>query len=269
MDSVILFRKDISTEHEFNIAKTYFHCEELRSKVKEHQLVIARYSALPYYRELELDLRTKESLLINSSLQHSWIANFDYYEDLKDYTFESWLEKDYPYSGYRGPVIVKGRTNSRKHQWSKMMYAPTREDALSIASELANDPLIGPQGLVYRKYTPLKTFEVDPISLLPMTNEWRLFFLGEQLLSYGYYWSIASEEIVNTAKLPEEGLSFAKEIAKIAALHCNFFVLDIAEKVEGGWILVEVNDGQQSGLSCNDPDILYKSLSTAIRSFSS
>jgi hypothetical protein len=40
----------------------------------------------------------------------------------------------------------------------------------------------------------------------------------------------------------------------------NFFVMDIAKTQSGDWIVVELNDGQMSGLSENDPNVLYKNL---------
>lgn len=261
MNPIILFRKDITTEPELEVAKKYFPCVEYRSQVPTDSLVIARYSALPFYKELEVDLKACGSRLLNSKSEHDWIANFDYYENLKDYTFTSWTEFEYPYSGYDGPVVVKGRTNSRKHQWSTKMFATDKKAAINVASELANDSLIGPQGLIYRQYVPLKTFEVD-FTGLRYTNEFRFFCYKTDILSYGYYWSIAEHPELGT--LDDAAFDLVSKVATIAAQHTNFFVLDIAEKESGGWILVEVNDGQCSGLSLNAPDMLYRNLANRI-----
>jgi hypothetical protein len=43
----------------------------------------------------------------------------------------------------------------------------------------------------------------------------------------------------------------------------NFFVVDVAKKATGGWVVIEMNDGSQSGLSDNDPHVLYKGLKEA------
>jgi ATP-grasp domain, R2K clade family 3 len=264
MKPVILFRKDHTTLSEFEIAKKYFDCVELRSVVPDNSLVIPRYSCLPYYKELALDLKAKGSLLVNSTWDHQYIADFDYYEDVKEYTFESWHERDYPYSGYDGPVVIKGKTNSKKQKWSTQMFAENKKMAIDVASELANDMMIGQQGLIYRKYTPLKTFEICPISRLPLTNEWRCFYYGTKLLTKGYYWNIASDESIAKAQWTEEAQTLADTVAKIISEHANFFVLDVAEKQEGGWVLVEVNDASMSGLSMNSPDDLYSKLAQVI-----
>ena len=71
---------------------------------------------------------------------------------------------------------------------------------------------------------------------------------------------MASEESIEKAELTNEGLDLAFKCANIASEHVNFFVLDIAERDEGGWILVEVNDGMMSGLSDVNPHELYSQL---------
>jgi hypothetical protein len=65
MEIKILFRKDLDTEGEFEIAKQYFPVVESRMNIHD-SLVLARYSALPFYNELEEDLTYNNSKLINS-----------------------------------------------------------------------------------------------------------------------------------------------------------------------------------------------------------
>jgi len=257
MTPIILFRKDFDSEEEFEIAKQYFDVVEYRSEIPKDSLVIPRFSALPYYNELEVDVKNLGSKLINTHRQHLWIANFEYYEHIKEYTPESWFEHEFPYSNDEGPFVLKGLTNSRKFRWNTHMFAPNRHTAIQIGSELMQDPMISQQGIVYRKYVPLKTFEIG-INDLPFTNEFRFFFYKEELLTYGFYWSTMEDP--ELGKLDEDGLQLARTVAKIAAEYVDFFVLDIGEKEEGGWIVIEINDGSQSGLSENSPHNLYAAL---------
>lgn len=252
----ILFRLSLEHEEELAVAKKYFHCVTRRTECQADSLVIGRYSVLPFYEELEADLNNRNCRLVNSFDQHKWIANFEYYEDLKEHTPESWTDDDFYRCQHPGPFVLKGRTNSRKHQWDTHMFALTKRAASEMANELMNDPLIGPQGVIYRKFIPLVTFEVG-INGLPFTNEWRIFYYKGKRLSHGYYWTNASS---SPASIKQAGLDFADEVAKKVAEHVNFFVLDVAETESGEWILIEVNDGCMSGLSANDPDILYKNL---------
>ena len=127
---------------------------------------------------------------------------------------------------------------------------------IEIVKSLLDDCLISQQGLCVREYVELKTFEYG-INNLPITNEWRFFFYGENLLSYGYYWSFASNK---PKEIDPRAISLAKEIASIVKNKINFFVIDVAETKDGDWILIELNDGQMSGLSDNDPHVLYSSI---------
>lgn len=250
-------RNDPDAVVELEEAKKNFDVIEYRAQLQNYSnnMVIARYSALPYYKELEEDCKWFDKHLINSYEQHKWIANFEYYEPLKEYTPETWNEKSFGKWDYEGPFVVKGKTNSRKHRWNKDMFAEDKKAAWQIASNLHSDMWIGEQELIFRKYVPLKTFEIGLFDL-PFTNEWRFFYYKGKRIAHEYYWSIAEQP--ELATINEEGLAFADNLAKIAAEYTNFYVLDIAEKAEGGWILIEINDGQMSGLSMIEPSVFYR-----------
>ncbi len=262
MKPIILFRKgtDAESKEELEVAEKYMPV--IHSRIfPDNQLVIGRYSVLPFYQELETDLKFNNCRLINSWKQHRWIANFEYYDALQKYTPVTWTEENWRHCKYEGPFVVKGRTNSRKHYWNTHMFAHNKDGANLIARELRHDSLIGEQEIIYRQYVPLRTYEIG-LSGLPFANEWRFFYLGTMRLSYGYYWSIADN--LDLPTIDEEGLALADEVAQIAAKHVNFFVIDIAEKRDGGWILIELNDGQMSGLSENNPHELYSNLACAL-----
>lgn len=252
----ILFRRDRYNEEEYEAARRHFNVVENRCQC-QNSTVIGRYSVLPFYRELQDDLCYHNCKLINSHEQHLWIANFDYYHVLSHYTFESWDSRTFPYSNYDGPMVVKGKTNSKKHFWNTMMFANNRREAVEVASRLYQDELVGRQELVYRKYVPLVTYEVG-LNGLAFTNEWRCFFLGDRMIAHGYYWTEAED--VETPQFTDEAMAFALEVGKVCSEYVNFFVLDVGERADGGWILVEVNDGQMSGLSMIDPDLFYRKL---------
>jgi len=259
----ILFRKSLSEEGELEVCRKYFHTIEQRSLINPDSLIIGRYSVLPYYKELEQDITILGSDLINTYKQHKWIADFEYYNVLKKYTPETWYEQDFYKCDYSGPFVVKGKTNSRKLNWDTEMFATTKKDATKIAGILHNDGYIGSQDIIFRKYIPLKTYEIG-IHNLPFTNEWRIFCYKDKILSRGYYWSCASEQTIDSATLYDAGENLIRELVKIASQYVNFYVLDVAQTQEGNWILIEINDGQMSGLSENNPDVLYKNLARVI-----
>lgn len=257
MEPIILFRHDRNTEDEKNIALQHFNVTDSRVNLGKN-LVIGRYSVLPFYHELERDLWRQESRLINSFQEHQYVANFDYYQDLKDFTAPTWFRlEDVPKDS--GPWIVKGRTNSRKFDWAESMFAEDWKALVNLWMRLSKDHLLGPQGLVARKFLSLELVEEGLTQ--PMFNEHRFFFYKGNLLSHGYYWS-SGEKV---GEVTSEGISFAHKIAQQVRENIPFVVIDIARRTDGSWVLIELNDGQMSGLSENDPNQLYANLAAVLQ----
>lgn len=264
MKPVILFRKDFNFDKELEIASQYFDVFISRTAIPKDSFVIGRYSCLPYYHELVEDLSHLNSYLVNSLYEHQYIANFDYYYDIAKFTFPTWFQlSDVPFSKRDKPFVLKGKTNSKKFQWNTHMYAENFQKAVHLSAELMNDPFIGPQGLIVREYIPLETFEFG-VNDIPMTNEWRIFFYKNKMITYAYYWGILENLNIIEQIQPDfiqNGLPFAQQVAQEISEFTNFFVLDIAKTQEGKWLLVEVNDGQQSGLNgMINPNELYANL---------
>lgn len=265
MQDIILFREDSSNHKELEECKKFFKVKTRRSIINPNSLVIGRYSVLPFYEELEDDIFQLGSKIINSHIQHKYIANFEYYYDIKEFTFKTFLNGyDLPEDRY----VVKGATNSRKHEWDTMMYAPTKRRALEISCDLKNDSLIRCQDIIFRKYVPLETLECG-INGLPITNEWRLFFLGDRLVDFGFYWSCIEQERVKKfiPDFSSNGIPFALKVANIIAKKVNFFVLDVAKTQSGEWVVVECNDAQMSGLNSIDPELFYLNLREKLNDF--
>lgn len=266
----ILFRVDQDNEPEYEIAKDIWgdQITRFRSEIPEGSLVIGRYSCLPFYKDLEDELEANGSMLVNSYKEHKHIADMEWYNVLRDpygrttpKTFfdAGWQTVPDTEHGY----VVKGRTNSRKFKWKSHMYAPDREALKDVMHRLYDDPLIADQGLVIREYVPLRQFE-EGINGVPITNEWRCFFYGDQMVASGFYWSIA-ECADNMGELPKEARDIANKAGNIYGSGPEdgkppFFVVDVAERADGGFTVIELNDGQQSGLSMIDPRGFYQAL---------
>lgn len=269
INPVILMRSlGQESEQEELACQSYFKRLHLRSEVKKDDLVVCRYSALPYFDELVMDIHNIGAHIINSYAAHTYCAQFEYYYDIEDLTFESWERLDMvPRKYHQSPFVVKGKTNSRKQQWNSKMFANNFVQASSIAAELMCDGLIGQQGIVIRKFEPLETFEVG-INGLPFTNEWRVFFLDEKPISWGYYWGACEQEgKISQARsgFEKEGLLCAQECAKRIHQRLPFSAIDVARTKSGRWMVVEVNDGQQAGLNGTiEAQQFYENLSKAV-----
>jgi hypothetical protein len=265
MKPIIYFRGSLAEEAEKAAAAKYFDIVERRTAIPSNSLVIPRYSALPYNAELEEDIKALGSQLINSHTEHVYVADLrNWYEHLEPYTPRTWFSMDQVPN--KGPFILKGATNSKKYRFWTQMFAKDRADAWNVFSELSADSLIGSQSIYVREYIPLRRL-CDQITSQepPISEEYRFFVLDGKVLAKGFYWSTYMDDIeeeVNPDFVPND---FLQEVISRVAGFIRFFVIDIARTADGRWIIIELNDGQQSGLSAIDPDILYKNLRNFLR----
>ena len=259
MRPLILFREIPNQgKDEIKVACKYFDLTDSRMDIEPNDLVIGRYSVLPFYEEMERDIMLADAKLINTLSQHKYIANLmEWYEDLEGLTPRSWpcLEV----APIEGPFVLKGETNSRKFQWDTHMFAKNRRDAANICVELQNDSLICSQNVVVREYIPLKTY-MTAIHGLPITKEFRVFVAYVEILSGGYYWSSHVEDLPVVPSCDEVPKDFLREVIERISNKASFYAIDVAQTEKGDWIVVELNDGQMSGLSENKPEALYKNL---------
>jgi hypothetical protein len=90
---------------------------------------------------------------------------------------------------------------------------------------------------------------------MPLTREFRLFFLKGKLIYASQYWE---EGDYSKAVLPKDlFIDVAKNVKS------NFFTMDIAQKTDGSWLIVELGDAQVAGLPDKaDETQFYESIRT-------
>ncbi|TSC25250.1 ATP-grasp domain-containing protein [Corallococcus sp. Z5C101001] len=137
------------------------------------------------------------------------------------------------------PWIVKDHVKSAKERWAEACFVPadaTREDFERVCLNLLDargDRF--ERGFVVRRFLPLKVYGRTPEG--PAHLEFRLFFGRGRLLAAEPYHEFDVE-------VPDFS-AFAPLGQRIAS---PFFTLDVAMLEDGGWAVVEVNDGGVSGL---------------------
>lgn len=257
----LFFRNEEYSREEYEIAKQVWGAHRIATQrvTLKNQQVIGRYSVLPRYEELYNDLVLLGSTLIHTPSQFEICADFrKWYPFLKELTPKSWWDVGYmtaPETEHGW--IVKGITNSKKNQWNTHMFARTRADLKQVVQNLSSDTFIGSQDLIYREYIPLEKVE-DSINGLQASNEWRIFIWKDKILASGYYWSWVEEP---PTEMPSKALELVeKAIALFKSSGVIFYVLDVAKDVHGKWWLIEVNEGQMSGLNSIDPEEFYQNL---------
>jgi hypothetical protein len=142
------------------------------------------------------------------------------------------------------PVIVKDFVKSRKHEWAEACYIPSAADRDAVARvvarflELQGEDLN--EGLVFREFVEFEPVGIHPKSGMPLTQEYRVFWLDGSPVFWSPYWAEGEYEVTDP---PIERFS-----ALAAAVRSRFFTMDLARRRDGGWMIVELGDGQVSGL---------------------
>jgi hypothetical protein len=140
------------------------------------------------------------------------------------------------------PLVVKDYVKSRKHEWAEACYIPDasdREQVERVAGrflELQGSDLEG--GLVFREFVRFTPIGIHPQSGMPLAREYRQFWLDGELLAVTPYW----EGQDDGGPLPEAFHQVA------GTIESRFFTMDVGERQDGAWQIVELGDGQVAGL---------------------
>ncbi|NRD68657.1 ATP-grasp domain-containing protein [Corallococcus exiguus] len=213
------------------------------------------------YTELDEAVRALGHRLVTTPAQYA-AAHYlpHWYPRLAGYTARSvWTEGPDAAEAWRlarklgpAPYILKDHVKSAKERWAEACFVPadaTREDFERICQNLLDER--GDRferGFVVRRYLPLKVYGRTPAG--PAHLEFRLFFGGGRLIAAEPYHEFDVEVPDFTA--------FESLGRRIPS---PFFALDVAMLEDGGWAVVEVNDGGVSGLPPGlDPRDLFAAL---------
>lgn len=270
MRKVVYYRNpsDINFQEELQVIQKYFYATNSRLDIQKDDLVVMRYSALPFFEEQERDIEKAGAKVINSLRQHEYVADLEnYYWDLEGITPKTWFRpSDVPFDE-EGAFVLKGKTNSKKFLWNTHMFAEDRSKVMDVYCRLQDDGLIGNQDIYIRKFIPLFNY-CNSIRDLPISKEFRFFVAYGKILSGGFYWSNFVDDIKeqygSVPSADEVPRDFLEEVIEKVGKNINFYAVDIAETAEGKWIVVELNDGMMSGTSENNLDELYGNLARAI-----
>lgn len=170
--------------------------------------------------------------------------------DLSDASIRQLLQQ------FSGAVTIKDFVKSRKYEWDEAFYIPATSDtahALQVVHnfiERQGTELVG--GLVMREFIELKSLGEHPKSHTPIFEEYRVFYLNNVPLTIINYWT---EEKITLSLEDQKLIQLAgKQISS------NFYTIDFARKANGQLIIMEMGDGQVSGLQDYNEGTFYKLL---------
>lgn len=159
-------------------------------------------------------------------------------------------------------VIVKDYVKSEKHYWHEACFIPdarNSEHALKVVKrflELRGSNLEG--GLVFRKFETFRQIGNHSKSKMPLTEEYRAFVLDGKIVSVMNYW--------DETDYPGSRPDGQAVLSMVSGVSSRFFTVDFARLDNGAWMVVELGDGQVSGLPDNaDVMRFYQSLQESLR----
>ncbi len=196
------------------------------------------------YNKLYDFLKSNLMYLINSADSYK-ICHYlpESYKFIEPYTIKSVWFKDIDDVGHNlkaigSEFIIKDYVKSEKTKDgiskypSSMSLKEIKEVLLDFKEQRGK---LFNEGFVLRQYIELKKYQGE-------VNEWRNFFINGNLIT-----SSKNSNIVET--IPSPDLTWVEDIGK--NIPSNFFTIDVAEKGDGNWVVIETGDGQVSGLSPN------------------
>jgi len=210
------------------------------------------------YSELYYALKSKNIELLNSpnSYQHCHYLPESYHL-IKDYTSKTiWFRKEELsdclveiQEGLRQTfgqtaLILKDYVKSCKHEWQEACFIPDASNFEQVKKvvkrflELQGAELN--EGLVFREFLKLEFLTMHSQSKMPLTKEFRVFFLNGEPLQVFDYWDEG-----DYGELKLDLTPFLEVAQKIESC---FFTMDLAKVEQGGWVIVELGDGQVAGL---------------------
>lgn len=154
-----------------------------------------------------------------------------------------------------GTFVVKDYVKSRKHEWYDACFIKDIKDEKESGRILRN--FINRQGenfeggVVLRKYESLKSIGIHKESGMPISEEYRIFVFKGEILVADNYWS-ENEEV----NISEDEYMWIESIA--SRIESNFVTIDLARKADGNLIIMEMGDGQVSGLQQIDAYEFYR-----------
>ncbi len=215
-------------------------------------------------------LSQNRCILVNSPKQYRFCHTLPgWYDVLSDFTPKSRWTEDLSDAAIMTilhefgdrPVIIKDYVKSRKHEWLEACFIPdasNTKQAMQVIRHFLDrqgDDLVG--GLVVREFVNLKEAGLHPKSGMPISEEYRAFFLDGKQVCIIDYWN-------GTSAVSVEIKAFADQVAK--KVQSNFFTVDIARTADDKLIAMEIGDGQVSGLQGFSEMEFYRKLFDAMGS---
>jgi hypothetical protein len=245
---------------------TYFACRHPWQR-PDSITAVGRFGVTTNYEKLYGTLQASGVRLIHSPQQYLLATELtEWYDRLRDLTPRSVWFAELPAAKeveghFDWPVFVKGsrQTNRHKAELSIIHSAQQFEQLLQVYRA---SPILHWQSLVCREFVSLRPVAGSTGDKVPPSFEFRSFWWYGICVGAGPYWAAFTNYQWNRE---EEEAALA--VAGLAARRLNlpFLVVDVAQTIDGEWLVIECNDGQESGYAGISPMLLWGNIIEAER----
>ena len=241
--------------------RNIFSCRSIIDRVE--QPVLLRIGAIRSYKEIASLLGKQGCNLLFTEQEHDRASQLEnWYPLLIPYTPFSIVYSQFPslemvLQDFEFPIFVKGNRQTNRHN-KKQSIIRNADMFQTLANDWNKDTYLHWQKVVVREYIPLEVIDDSSYpDMIPFSYEFRIFFWKQQIVGYGKYWCLGRDYV-----LLEEEKEQAFGIAEKAARRVNvpFLTVDIAKTHRNEWIVIEVNDGQESGYAGVNPVTLWENI---------
>lgn len=226
------------------------------------QPLILRVGAIDDYAQLFHSLQASGLTLINNIEQHN-IASLlpNWYPLISTYTPRSKWYEHLPdvntiMADFAFPIFIKGERQTNRHQLSTSK-ASNQQELQNILDHWKNDPILNWQKLICREFIPLEKIGDAIGDKIQYSKEFRVFVWKNKVMEMGQYWTNAPTITLSIREQQEIRL-LVEKVAQIAGV--PFLVVDVAKTATGAWIVIELNDAQESGYAAVSPLNLWRKI---------
>jgi len=243
---------DFAFERYFHYHRRW-HPEDLIS-------VVARVGAILDYPRFYRTEWERGINMIHTPEEHQRASDFpSWYPLISDLTPKSLWSTTVPSpdqidSEIGWPVFVKGARQTSRHR--RDLSCIRNADEFRRAMDLyRQDPILHWQDIIVREFVALRPVE-DPLPhRIPTSYEFRTFWWKGKLVGCGRYWWQGAQYTA-TREERQTGLALARRAAR--RIRVPFLVIDIGQKTDRSWVVIECNDGQECGYTGLSPLGLWR-----------
>lgn len=246
--------------------RDFFECKSIINGTDSP--VLLHIGAIADYEKLEKTIENLGMTLLMGYDEHIRCSTIEkWYPILKDNTPHTRVYDELPdieeiKEEFSFPIFIKGNRQTNRH--NKAQCIIENEDAYEqLKLSWKNDSILSWQKVAVREYVKLQTIDSTSYpDMVPISYEFRFFCVKGKCVGYGPYWymghkyGIKHDDVVPAIRLAEWAAQ---------SVGVSYIAVDLAKTVEGNWIVIEVNDAQESGFVGLNPLSLWNNTMEAMQ----